>query len=134
MHALLIPVFLLAFTVFWFLIIALLARLGGWDNLASQYSASSTPASRIHSFQSGRFGIVNYSNCLGISCGASGLYLSVLLPFRFHHPPLQIPWADIRITDSQAGLFGTTARLEIGDVAVSIPARFLASQDFDSSG
>jgi hypothetical protein len=38
---------------------------------------------------------VNYGNCLFATVGRRGLALSILLPFRFMHPPLVIPWSAV---------------------------------------
>jgi hypothetical protein len=51
---------------------------------------------------------VNYSGVLIIGASPRGLYLSVLLPFRFAHPPLFIPWTEISVSERKglaAGYF-----------------------------
>ena len=40
---------------------------------------------------------VGYRSCLTIGTGVEGLYIAVLFLFRVGHPPLFIPWNDIKI-------------------------------------
>jgi len=42
--------------------------------------------------------MTGYNNCLTIGANASGLYLSIIFPLRFAHPPLFIPWREISIS------------------------------------
>ncbi len=40
---------------------------------------------------------MNYNNVLTIGVNAQGMYLAVMFLFRFRHPPLLIPWSDIKV-------------------------------------
>jgi hypothetical protein len=42
--------------------------------------------------------LTNYNNCLTLGSNDAGLYLSILLLFRFRHPPLLIPWNEISVS------------------------------------
>jgi hypothetical protein len=69
--------------------------IGGWAALAKRYRATNAPPGKQFSFQSAQLGMANYGSCLTIVVSADGLYLSVFPPFRFGHPPILIPWAEI---------------------------------------
>jgi hypothetical protein len=88
--------FVALFPVLWFAICELLAFVGGWRRLAEHYPHSGPAPAETARFRSGRVGWVNYNNCLIVGAAPTGLYLSVLLPFRPGHAPLLIPWNDVR--------------------------------------
>ena len=89
----------------------------------------------MHSFQSARFGLVNYKMCLHFGSSPSGLKLSVLLPFRFSHPALFIPWKDVQVESQESWLFPLVNLkfLQCPNVSVKI-SRGLGEQLEESSG
>ena len=123
--ALLFPLFPIVFAAMWVFISMLLARMGGWTNLAVAYRIDSEDPPGLSRFVSGRFNLVNYNSCLRVASSSEHLYLSVLLPFRIGHPALLIPWRDITIEDEAKGWFGKTSRLSIRGVSIDLPNRFL---------
>ncbi len=78
------------FAVFWGLSLA-----GGWRRLAADYAAHEKPPGDFRRFQAVRLRWVGYNGCLTIGVCREGLYLAVWPIFRFCHPPLLIPWADL---------------------------------------
>jgi hypothetical protein len=80
----------------WLGVLHLLAGLGGWRRLASRYAAGTTPAGERFAFRSAFLGGVSYGACLRFTAGPGGLGLAVLTPFRPGHPPLFVPWPDLR--------------------------------------
>lgn len=91
--------FVPAFVVFWLMICGLLSLLGGWYELAQRFkSADGFDGERFY-FKSGAIGWrsfpVSYGSCLFATVGPRGIALSILLPFRFLHPPLLIPWSAV---------------------------------------
>jgi len=92
---LLIPVF---FVSFWLLSCALASWSGGWSALARSYRAPAPFVGlkwRLRGAQMRWW--MNYNNVLTIGVNAQGMYLAVMFLFRFRHPPLLIPWSDIRV-------------------------------------
>ena len=89
----------LLFLAFWFLGVALIARIAGWSSLAQQFPASEVPAGQVFRFVSGSLGSVGwpikYRNCLRVVVGSMGLYLSLMFPFKFRSPALLLPWHSI---------------------------------------
>jgi hypothetical protein len=91
-----IPLLLLA----WLGIQFCAAAISGWRKLAQVYRANGPFSGRRWRLQSAELRWrIGYNNCLTLGSGAEGLFLSVLLPFRFSHPPLLIPWTDIASRD-----------------------------------
>lgn len=90
---------------FWFLILSLQGRFGGWATLAESYRLEGDftgPRWRFQSALLRRWTI--YGNCLTIGANPRGLYLACPL-CRPAHPPLFIPWQDISIADRPFQLF-----------------------------
>jgi hypothetical protein len=94
--ALLIPV--LIFPVVW-LGICLFGSLGGWGAVARAYPAHGPPPGRLLRFRSiqvWNYVPFNYSGLVHAAAGPDGLYFRVIAPFRPFHPPILIPWSDIK--------------------------------------
>ena len=53
-------------------------------------------------------------NIYTIACNREGLFLGVLFPFRIGHPPLLIPWHDIR-TSRISGIIKPRIQLDFGN-------------------
>ncbi len=111
-------VFLVGFPAISFVI----AHTGGWGALAERYRYDG-PIDQKRYMRSGSFGAMRYKNMLTVAGDDSGLYLAVFLPFRVGHPPMRIPWVDIR--GSVLAEYGVSlVRLEItGDPPVVIALR-----------
>ena len=104
--------FLVGFVVMWSLVSYLLSVIGGWSRLAEDYRSERPIEGRRWRFQSAsmRFSTA-YSNVLTIGASEAGLSLSVLFLFRLGHPPLFIPWSDLRKVGDGGFIMGQ--RLEI---------------------
>ncbi len=48
---------------------------------------------------------VNYNNVLTIGVSPEGLYLASMFLFRFMHPPLLVPWSEIKVRRYQGWVF-----------------------------
>lgn len=103
----------LVFVGFWMGVCWLLALLGGWRGLATRYAVDRDPNSMMHS-TSGMLRGVSYNHVLQVGASPSGLELRVMILFRAGHPPLRIPWTDVRVEDERAGLFGSYTKLRLG--------------------
>jgi hypothetical protein len=90
--------------LFWLLISGMIARMSGWRTLAEAYPLQSDPTGPKLRFQSATLRwSSNYTGIVHVSGDGQGLYLSVLFLFRIGHPPMFIPWDEIRI-EPHAGL------------------------------
>jgi hypothetical protein len=81
-------------------ILAALARLGGWSALADRYRAFDSYAGPMKRHQSAsllRFGVLpmGYNNIVDFGADQFALHASIFVLFRAFHPPLAIPWSDI---------------------------------------
>jgi len=100
----------------------LIARISGWTTLATFYRFSGSFSGEHWRFQSAQMRWrMGYNNCLNIGINESGLYLSVFFPFRFGHPDLFIPWADISMSPHK-GFMSKTIELKFRQ-APMIPFR-----------
>ena len=79
----------------------MISRASGWALLARRFTAVEPFAGESWGWQSARFrGWCSYNNCLTVGANQEGLYLSVMtimLPFRFFHPALMVPWREIEV-------------------------------------
>lgn len=84
---------LVAFLLFWSLVVTLVSRLSGWQRLATDYEAVDEPSGTTFGWQSLRFGsFSNYSRVINITPSSEGLHLQPILMYRMGHKPLLIPW------------------------------------------
>ena len=85
-----------AFVLIWLAACAVISWAGGWHELACRFRSDEPLDGEDFRFRSCSIGSglfpANYGHVLFITIGPSGLALSVLLPFRFMHPRLLIPW------------------------------------------
>ena len=47
----------------------------------------------------------HYSNIIRAGANQEGLYLATMFLFRFMHPPLLIPWSEIRVQRTTSWVF-----------------------------
>jgi hypothetical protein len=95
------------FLVGWAGVSYLLSKFGGWSRLAEYYRFESDFAGERWKHQSASMRLgVNYNNVLTIGVSSTGVLLEVLFLFRVGHPPLFIPWSDIRKDGDASKPFG----------------------------
>jgi hypothetical protein len=110
----LIPLgFLIGFPLFWCAIVLLLSRLSGWHRLSERFRARAPFAGATRSGCYGRLGHVSYRGTLTLGANDTGLYLAVMKIFAMGHPPLFIPWTEIRARRGRM-LFIPVVTLAIG--------------------
>lgn len=68
--------------------------------------------------------MANYNNVLTLGANRDGLYLASMFLFRFMHPPLFIPWGEIKVRRSK-GWFFEYATFTMGH-ELAIPLRIRA--------
>jgi hypothetical protein len=97
---------LVLFGLFFAFICIILSHIGGWKKLAEVYRYDGQFCGRRWRFRSCRMnGFVNYNNCLTFGAGAEGLYINIFPIFRFRHPPLLIPWSEIKEEKTKGIIF-----------------------------
>ncbi len=105
----------LYFIAIWLLVSAVIAYIGGWTTLAKRFRLRMPFVGERWTRQSGqmRWIVAGYHNCLTVGGNRTGLYLAMMLLFRFRHPPLLIPWDEITIS-RQRILFFNYVRFGLG--------------------
>jgi hypothetical protein len=90
------------FVFSWLLICALLSIVGGWFWFARSY-----PYPKDRQFENkvvfGSLSInwlFSYRRCITVGADAEGLSLRPILPFRFMHPPIFIPWTEMGVAQT----------------------------------
>ena len=115
----LLPVLVVpAFITLWCGVSLLLSKLGGWSSLAARFPATSTPFGEKFTFAAAKIGGVRYRGVLTAVKAEQGLFLSVFAPWRLGHPPILIPWTELKNPQPKK-LFGT----DWLDVSVSTPRK-----------
>jgi hypothetical protein len=102
--AIVITVFVVAFSALWLFVCGLLSWISGWHALGQEYRCDVKFAGPTWSWQTGHMRGVGFRNSLIVGAERRGLYLAMMLPFRFRHPPLFIPWSHITVSPKR-GLF-----------------------------
>lgn len=103
--AVLIPI---AFVLFWIFISMIIAAMSGWRVLTVAFTKQSEPygatqtAGPFFNTVYMRFRC-QYSGVIRMTAADDALYLSVLGVFRAGHPPLRIPWTEIKISRTSRG-------------------------------
>lgn len=123
-----IPLFPIAFIGLWCAVSLILSHVGGWHRLAHRFTVNSPPSGKSHSMQSGRIGGVNYNHCLTIHISEHGLRLSILFLFRLGHPPLLIPWDQIKSVQIVKFLWMQALEIKIEEpplATLQLPKRLL---------
>jgi len=77
--------------------------LSGWHALSLRFRAQSEPYGDVKSAGPFFYNVytrywIHYSSVIRLTAASDALYLSVLALFRIGHPPLRIPWEEIRFS------------------------------------
>jgi hypothetical protein len=86
-----------------------------WQALSRRFQARSRPAGTSLTGQVFSVGPVPERRVTRLIVGAEGLFLARAWPFRFGHPPLLIPWGEVRAKDP--GEVGDIRSLALGESA-----------------
>jgi hypothetical protein len=120
MLALLVP---LAIVAFFALVLAVIAKLGGWQKLAEAYPAQTMQRGTPISMQSVNLRRwAGYNNCVTFSANDAGMWMQVMWPFSFRHPPLFFPWSEVEVAEEN--LFGLIRMVRLQMLATpNVPVR-----------
>jgi len=99
-------IFPIYFLCLWLLVGAILSIIGGWFSLAKVYRTRVLFNGAKCRMQSGQMRwLTNYNNVLTIGVSPQGLYLASMFLFRFMHPPLLVPWSEIKVRRKKGWVF-----------------------------
>jgi hypothetical protein len=99
-------IFPIYFLCLWCLVGGIISFVGGWSSLAKVYRIRVPFNGAKWGMQSGRMRwLANYNNVLTLGVSQEGLYLASMFLFRFMHPPLLVPWSEIKVRRSKGWFF-----------------------------
>jgi hypothetical protein len=79
---------------------------GGWSSLSRVYRTRVPFDGAKWGMQSGQMRwLANYNNVLTLGVSPQGLYLASMFLFRFMHPPLLVPWSEIKVRRNKGWVF-----------------------------
>jgi|HubBroStandDraft_2_1064218.scaffolds.fasta_scaffold198180_1 hypothetical protein len=120
----------IGFVALWCASCYLISFSAGWFALSRRFKKQSEPYGEIRS--AGPFFYTVYMRfwchftCLiSLTAASDALYVSILFPFRIGHPPLRIPWDEIRFSRTKY-FFRTYIALTLGNeekIPLRIPLR-----------
>ncbi|MCY0996170.1 hypothetical protein OWM54_03375 [Myxococcus sp. MISCRS1] len=87
---------------------------GGWSGLAKRYRTSAPRPDLFMKMSTGRMGWTHYNRCLTVGASEAGLYLAMMPSFTPFHPPLLIPWSEIKERRRETSQFQRVETLVIG--------------------
>jgi hypothetical protein len=119
MDVLFIIAVLIMFPMLYAVVMTYLSRISGWTTLAEHYRTNAAPEGKLFYFKSGRIGRINVNNALIIGLCPDGLYVSMFPFFRYAHPPLLIPWGQIRNIRQTTILFLKYVEMQVGDPVIT---------------
>jgi hypothetical protein len=107
----------------WCLVVAIVSFVGGWFRLSRKFRLVGSFDGVSEGLQSGQMRwLTHYGSCLRLGTNRDGLYLAVLFLFRFMHPPLLVPWSEIKVRRKKRWLFGEYVTFTMGS-DLGIPLR-----------
>ncbi len=121
------------FVGMWYVVGLLLYSISGWARLAERFAAGGEPTGRRFFMQYGVVGTVIYGSNLTIHTAPNGFYLSVWLPFRIGHPPLFIPWQEVRNARSYPFWWFEMVEFDVGSPTIAtleLPKRIFEGHHF----
>jgi hypothetical protein len=99
-------IFPIYFLCSWLLVGTILSIIGGWFSLAKVYRTRVPFNGAKWRGQSGQLRwLTNYNRVLTLGTSQDGLYLASMFLFRFMHPPLLIPWSEIKVRRKKGWVF-----------------------------
>lgn len=96
---------IIAFTmvaVFWVLSCYVAGIVSGWKKLGKRFKRGNEPTGETLTYgpwltaMSSRYWM-RYNNIVRLEAAQDGLYMSVILPMRFGHPSLFLPWNEVSV-------------------------------------
>ena len=90
------------FLAFWLVLNFIVSQLTGWARIAAHYRNPGRFPEKVWRYQTitTRWGL-GYKGGTTVGADAMGVYFSFGFLFRFGHPPVFVPWGDIKITEKQ---------------------------------
>jgi hypothetical protein len=131
-----LAIFPIYFLWLWLLVGATISVIGGWFSLAKVYRTQVAFDGTKWRMQSGQMRwLANYNKVLTIGVSQQGLYLASMFLFRFMHPPLLVPWSEIKVRRKTGWVFEYVILTMGHDLAIPLRIRAkLAAKLRESAG
>lgn len=114
----LIILFPFAFVGMWLGVGTLLSEISGWARLARRFPGGPRPAGPRILGQVVGMGAVGENGITSIIASAEGLYLFSNPLFRFHRPPVMVPWTEVRNEGERGTLWWRSVGLDLGGITL----------------
>jgi hypothetical protein len=127
--ALVIVIWPIFFIALWVGIVMLMSLIGGWRRLARLYRAERPAGGNATPYVTGMIGMARYKRLLTVTTNENGMFIEIRWIFRIGHPPLFLPWRDIRNARKIHLFYWEFVGFDIGNPKVA--SMRLPSQIFD---
>lgn len=107
--------FPVVFVAFWSLVCLLLGLVSGWQGLGGRFSTQAPEPGFTVTARHAGLGLVGYGFTLQLGAAADGLDLRLVPLFRPGHPPLRVPWDQVREEGAAFSLVGRAVKLRLGE-------------------
>ena len=97
---------IISLVTLWLVVSAMVSYISGWFALSELYRTRAPFSGAKWRWQSGYMRwLTHYNSVLTLGATQESLYLAVMPLFRFMHPPLLVPWSEIRVRRSKGWFF-----------------------------
>lgn len=103
----------------WILITYIVSKMG-WGKLVEKFRANDKFEGKRIGLISATINSANYNNAIILKYNYQGMYLKTAFLFRPFHPPVFIPWSEIRETRDKKIFFINLKELVIGDPFIAM--------------
>lgn len=108
----------LLFPLLWVLVTFAISRMG-WHALAERYRTQEPFYGKKTGLLTASINWSNYKNSLVLQYNETGIHLQPVVVFRLFHPPILIPWSEIKQITQIQFLFTKSTELIIGEPRVA---------------
>ena len=136
-NAIFLIVFIVVFPIFWCFVLNKISH-KGWSDLASVFATNHRPRGEWFVLRSGRFkhdASASYHGVLFVVLAPEGIFMSVMLLFRYGHRNILAPWTNVfslaekgfwlfKYTEVQIGAAERVFLLRLPKRALSIAKRY----------
>jgi hypothetical protein len=119
----LIMLFPFFFVGAWLVVSAILSEVSGWPALARRYPGGPRPEGKRLRGQVVGIGAVSENSVTVLIPTDRGLYMYAIVLFRFHHPPVMLPWSDVHYAGERKLAWWRWVVLDIGSIGASTTLR-----------
>jgi len=113
--------FAVCFVALWITVGFIVSLIGGWRSLAERYRTDRVFPAHKRWMQSAQMRFLcGYNHVLTLASDSNGLYLATFFLFRVGHPPLFIPWNEIKIGEVRLLLLIKMRTLRLGPDAIPL--------------